>query len=106
MTGTASTGTGGGERAPTALLDDDDATLFPKLTQAQVRMLMPLGRVRPTERGDVLFRSGDDAYDVMVVLEGSVAVRVGSGAAERELVLQQAGDLMAELNLLTGEGTD
>ena len=50
MTDAARTGVGGGAQASTALLDDDDATLFPKLTEAQVRMLSPLGQVRPTEQ--------------------------------------------------------
>jgi hypothetical protein len=47
MTRTASTGVGSREPAPTALLDDVDATLFPKLTEAHLRMLSPLGQVRP-----------------------------------------------------------
>jgi hypothetical protein len=54
MTRTASTGVGSREPAPTALLDDVDATLFPKLTEAHLRMLSPLGQVQPTEKGEVL----------------------------------------------------
>ena len=54
MTRTASTGVGSREPAPTALLDDVDATLFPKLTEAHLRTLSPLGQVRPTEKGEVL----------------------------------------------------
>ena len=92
--------------APTSLLDGDDPALFPKLTQAQVQLLSPLGEVRPTEAGEVLFAPGDPTYDVMVLLEGSVSVVVGDGERERELAVQRPGDLMAELNLFTGQGTD
>jgi hypothetical protein len=46
-------------RAP--LLDDDDAALFPKLTEAQVQLLSPLGEVRLTEAGEVLFGLGDSS---------------------------------------------
>jgi thioredoxin reductase (NADPH) len=90
-------------RAP--LLDHDDAALFPKLTEAQVQMLSPLGKVRPTAAGEVLFRRHGDvpSFDVFVVLEGSVSVVVGSGEEARELVLLRPGDLLAELNIFTGE---
>jgi thioredoxin reductase (NADPH) len=88
-----------------ALLDPDDPALFPKLTKAQVDLLAPHAWVRPTAAGDVLFRQGDETYDVMVVLEGTVSVLVGSEAEERELVRQGPGDLMVELNLFTGQGT-
>jgi thioredoxin reductase (NADPH) len=87
------------------LLDDGDPALFPKLTEAQVQMLSPLGEVRPTTAGDVLFRRGDAEYEVIVVLAGSVSVVVGSGAETRELAVQRPGDLMAELNLFTGQGS-
>src|SRR5258708_4963455 len=89
-------------RAP--LLDGDDAALFPKLTEAQIQMLAPLGDVRSTAVGEVLFRPGDPSYEAMVVLEGSVSALVGSGEEAREIVLLRPGDLIAELNLLTGQG--
>jgi thioredoxin reductase (NADPH) len=91
--------------ASAPLLDADDPALFPKLTEAQVELLARHGEVRPTAVGEVLFREGDETYDVMVVLEGSVSVLVGSGEDTRELVSQGPGDLMAELNLFTGQGT-
>lgn len=87
------------------LLDADDPALFPKLTEAQVELLASRGEVRPTAVGQVLFRQGDQTYDVMVVREGTVSVLVGSGKEKRELVTQGPGDLMVELNLFTGQGT-
>jgi thioredoxin reductase (NADPH) len=87
------------------LLDPDDPALFPKLSDAQVELLARHGSVRPTAAGDVLFRQGNETYDVMVVLEGMVSVLVGSGEQERELVTQGPGDLMVELNVFTGQGT-
>jgi hypothetical protein len=80
-----------------ALLDGDDPTLFPKLTDQQLELLTPLGQVREAEVDEVLFRDGDAGYDPMVVLAGRVAVLVGSGEDTRELVGQQPGDLMVEL---------
>ena len=86
-----------------ALLNEDDAAVFPKLTDEQLGLLTPLGQIRPTEVGEILFREGDTAYDVMVLLEGRVAVVLGSGESERELVIHRPRDLMIELNLLTGQ---
>src|SRR5215467_7112130 len=86
-----------------ALLDGDDAALFPKLSRQQVELLEPLGHVRGIEVGELLFREGDVGYDPMVLLTGAVTVLAGTGTETRELVAQGAGDLMVELNLFTGE---
>jgi thioredoxin reductase (NADPH) len=88
------------------LLDNDDAALFPKLTAAQVQMLSRYGEKRSIEAGQVLWGLGDSNYDVMVVLEGLVAVVVGSGQDARQVAVQRPGDLMAELNLFTGQGSE
>jgi thioredoxin reductase (NADPH) len=95
----------GEERRSAPLLDGNDPALFPKLTEAQMELLARHGEVRPTTIGQVLFREGDEPYDVMVVLEGLVSVIAGSGEGGRELVSQGPGDLMVELNLFTGQGT-
>jgi thioredoxin reductase (NADPH) len=85
------------------LLDNGDPSLFPKLTDAQLSLLRPLGEVRATSEGEVLFADGDLAYDPMVLLEGEVVVRVAQAGIERELAQQLPGDLMVELNLFTGQ---
>jgi thioredoxin reductase (NADPH) len=88
------------------LLDDDDPALFPKLTDAQVQMLSRYGEVRRIEVGQVLWGRGESNYDVMVVLEGLVVVVMNRGREARELSVQRPGDLMLELNLFTGQGTE
>ena len=90
-------------RALPALLDNDDPALFPKLTEEQVGLLAKHGHVRSTQVGELLFRDGDATYDVMVLMEGLVAVVIGSGDAERLLAIQRPRDLMVELNILTGQ---
>ena len=50
------------------LLDADDSSLFPKLTDPQIELLARHGEVRATEVGEVLFAPGPAPYDVMVVL--------------------------------------
>jgi thioredoxin reductase (NADPH) len=95
----------GQEHVSAPLLDGNDPALFPKLTEAQMELLARHGEVRPTTVGQVLFRQGDQSYDVMVVLDGLVSVIAGTGEEGRELVSQGPGDLMVELNLFTGQGT-
>jgi thioredoxin reductase (NADPH) len=85
------------------LLDDDDATLFPKLTESQLALLRPIGSIRPISVGEVLFAEGDLSYDPMVLLDGNVVVFAELAGEKRELVEQRAGDLMVELNLFTGQ---
>jgi thioredoxin reductase (NADPH) len=93
---------GAASRAP--LLDNGDAALFPKLTEAQVQLLARVGEMRSVAVGEVLFEQGEvPSYDVMVVLEGSVSIVLGRGEDARELALMLPGDLMAELNVFTGE---
>jgi thioredoxin reductase (NADPH) len=105
MNGTTATSVHEGAASRAPLLDGDDAALFPKLTDAQVQMLSPLGKVRSTAAGEVLFRPGDPC-PVMVVLRGSVAAVIGSGEDARELVSLRPGDLLTELGVFTGQRLD
>jgi len=86
-----------------SLLDDDDPALFPKLTDEQLDLLAPHGQVRPTRVGELLFREGDRTDEVLVLLEGRVAVMLGSGDGAQLITLHRGRDIMAELNILTGQ---
>ena len=85
------------------LLDDNDPALFPKLTDEQLALLTPIGAVRPIAVDELLFREGDHQVDPMVLLAGEVAVFEGDEEARRELAVQRPRDLMAELNIFTGQ---
>jgi thioredoxin reductase (NADPH) len=86
-----------------ALLDDDDPSLFPKLTDEQLTLLGQHGSVRAIQSGEALFREGDAACDAFAILEGRVVVMVGRGDSMRTLAYQGPRDLMAELNIMTGQ---
>ena len=75
----------GARRSPT-LLDDDDTTLFPKLTDEQLDLLARHGHVMRTEVGQVLFGSATPRTTSWCCWEGRVAVLVGSAEAEREVI--------------------
>ena len=92
----APTGKGHESSPSTALLDGDDPALFPKLTEQQLALLRPLGRVRKVQLDEVLFRDGDVGYDPMVVLAGPESVLDGGGDGAREPVGQRTGDLVSD----------
>jgi thioredoxin reductase (NADPH) len=75
----------------------------PLLSDADLERLTPLGTIRPTTVGEVLFREGDTTYDFIVILDGRVAIVEGYGRNERTLVVGGAREFVTELNMFTGE---
>lgn len=74
-----------------------------RLTRDQVDLLRQAGVVRPVGAGDVLFREGDRAYDLMVILAGRVALTDHQAGTERVLATGEPTDFIADISLLTGE---
>lgn len=74
-----------------------------RLTAEQVESLHPLGEVRGTVAGQVLFREGDRTYDFIVILTGSAKILDHEAGKQRELAVAGPRDFLAELGILTGE---
>lgn len=85
---------------------ETDATLaraFPKLTDAQLNRVRPLGTARDVKAGDVLFSEGQVRYDWIVVLEG-VARIFEDAATSRQIALDfEPRHFLGEMGLLLGE---
>jgi thioredoxin reductase (NADPH) len=78
----------------------------PRLNDAQVSSLAPLGQRIATRPGDALFREGDRDYGFFVVLDGTVASVEGYGTTWQRLIsVHGRGRFLGELSLLTGEGS-
>ncbi|HEX3790866.1 MAG TPA: FAD-dependent oxidoreductase [Pseudonocardiaceae bacterium] len=79
----------------------------PELTPAQLSRLQGYGRPMDVEVGDTVLRSGDAAYDLVVVERGAVdIVRAATRDAPEEVITRHgAGRFVGELNLLTGQTT-
>lgn len=85
---------------------DRDVDAYPVLTDAQVARIAPYGEELATSAGDVLFREGEDHYDLYVVLEGRIGVRDESADGEARLAVSfPAGEFLGEMGLLFGETT-
>ena len=78
---------------------------YPRLSEAQIETLLPLGERRTTAAGDVLFRQGDLQCDFIVVLDGTVAIVEGSGQDERVLSIHGPGRFLGEIAILTGQAS-
>jgi small-conductance mechanosensitive channel len=53
--------------------------------------------------GEVVLRQGDPGDSLYVMRAGDVAVRVGTGGAQREVATLTAGQFFGEMSLMTGE---
>jgi thioredoxin reductase (NADPH) len=75
---------------------------FPRLSDERRARLRALGKVRPVEPGEVLFRDGDPTCDFFVVESGAVAIVQGYERENRVIVVHGPHSFLGELNLLTG----
>jgi thioredoxin reductase (NADPH) len=77
----------------------------PRLGDALFARLLSYGTPQETDRGDVLFRPGDEDADLIVVARGSVeVVRTATASKPAATVaVVDAGGFVGELNLLTGQ---
>ena len=65
--------------------------------------LSQFGTEREVTVGEVLFRAGDAAYDLFVILEGAVEVFRPDPDGDVVIVEHSEGGFLGELNLLTGQ---
>ena len=79
---------------------------YPRLDEAGIAALAPLGQRRRVQPEEVLFREGDRECQFFVVLAGKVASVEGHGTPEERVIsVHGHGRFLGELSLLTGEGS-
>ena len=77
--------------------------MFPKLSDAQIRRLLPRGHVETTERGANLVSPGERSNKLLVVLSGSLEI-LGPSAddSERLVHVAEANEFLGEVSTLRG----
>ena len=77
----------------------------PVLTDGQLARLRSYGTPHSIAVGDVVFRAGDETYDLVVIEEGTVEVvrEATKDAPEAVVAVHGAGRFLGELNMLTGQ---
>ena len=81
------------------------AQMFPRLSEAQIARVVPLGQRRAVHPGEILFEQGDPNAPFFVVLSGSVEVVRPIDGREEPIVLHEAGDFSGEISLLSGRSS-
>ena len=66
---------------------------FPRLTDAQIASLEPLGRRRAVRAGEVLFAQGDRGFSCYVVISGAIEMFESSRGDPHIIVVHEAGEL-------------
>jgi len=76
----------------------------PVLDEAQLRVLGTYGAERDVAAGDLLFADGDEAYDLIVVLEGAADIVQGYGRPEATVIASHGpAEFLGEIGMLTGQ---
>jgi CRP-like cAMP-binding protein len=80
-----------------------EVPFFRELPEAVIDAIRRSGTVRHFPRGEPLFRQGEAAKGLFVVMRGSVRVyQIGSSGREHVLTVEQPGGSVAELPLFDG----
>ena len=86
-------------------LDPDDATLFPRLTAAQIEQLERRGEKLSLSPGEVVFEQGQRDTPFFVVLSGAIDVIDRQPDGDRYFTQCQPGTFAADISMFTGEPT-
>ena len=76
--------------------------IFPRLTPAQMARVAAHGRLRPTQRGEVLYEAGDPVPDFFVVTAGEIEILRTEAGREQRFTLFGPGQFTGEVNMLSG----
>ena len=81
------------------------ALMHPRLDAEQIRVVEGFGERQRVEAGRELFRAGDEAHDLYIVLSGVVGI-IGRVDDEDELIIHHtAGEIVGEFDLITRQRT-
>src|SRR5664279_333762 len=86
---------------PSAL--DARTQAFPKLTDAQIDRIRPLGHIRMVQRGDMLFEPDDTAIPFFVLLSGSMEIVQPDLERERPIARHGPSEFTGEMTMISGQ---
>jgi thioredoxin reductase (NADPH) len=86
--------------APSIL--DPKTQAFPILTQAQIQRIVPIGKRRKVQAGEILFEPNDTNIPFFVLLSGAMEIVQPGLDIERNIVGHAAGEFTGEMAMITG----
>jgi thioredoxin reductase (NADPH) len=87
--------------APSAL--DARTQAFPILTEAQIKRLRPVGKVRNVKPGEILFEPGDTRVPFFVLLSGGMEIVQPDLTSGRQIATHSAGGFTGEITMISGQ---
>ncbi len=85
---------------PSAL--DARTQAFPVLTAAQIDRILPIGKVRKVQTGEILFEPGDTNVPFFVLLSGSMEIVQPDLTGERPIAAHARGEFTGEMTMISG----
>src|SRR6266852_9384015 len=85
---------------PSAL--DARTQAFPVLTASQISRVLPLGKVRQVQTGEILFEPGDTNVPFFVLLSGSMEIVQPDLTGERPIATHGRGEFTGEMTMISG----
>jgi thioredoxin reductase (NADPH) len=85
---------------PSAL--DARTQAFPVLTAAQIDRILPIGKVRQAQRGEILFEPGDTNVPFFVLLSGGMEIVQPDLTGERPIATHARGEFTGEMTMISG----
>jgi thioredoxin reductase (NADPH) len=85
---------------PSAL--DARTQAFPVLTASQINRVLPLGKVRQVQTGEVLFSPGDSNVPFFVLLSGAMEIVQPDLTGERLVATHGRGEFTGEMTMISG----
>lgn len=82
--------------------DDKQAIAYPKLDEAAIEALSPIGTRRQLADGELLYEAGEHRCGFFVVISGAVEVVDSSGDEPETVRLHQPGEFTGDVDVLGG----
>ena len=76
--------------------------MFPRLTPTQIARLLPVGRRRRFEPGEVIYERGSAKRAFYVLLEGRVEIASPSRVEEERVTIHETGQFTGEVDMISG----
>jgi thioredoxin reductase (NADPH) len=87
---------------PVPSILDPNTQIFPTLTEAQIRRIRPIGKVRKVKPGEILFEPGDTQVPFFVILSGAMEIVQPGIDGEQAVVSHIAGGFTGEMTMISG----
>jgi hypothetical protein len=90
------------ESADDQFYRDTESVAFPKLDDAQLSLLQPLGKCRVLRRGDLIYKVGQREMGLTVVLRGEIVAFESRDGIEQILATAGPRDFIGDVAMLQG----